>query len=129
MCLECGVTVRTVQYYDEKGLLSPTQRKMLLEGIVVDIVEVGCIAGGIIRKNWWPLVAAAPLMIIITSEFVQIYHRDARYVCPHCHAVFQPGMREFFFSAHTPKTRKLSCVNCGTKDCYVEIPAEQGMDA
>lgn len=113
------------RFFAEKGTrLYQTQRKMLLEGIVVDIVEVACVVGGIMTGNWWPLVAALPLMAIIIAEMVRMYHRDARYVCPHCHTTFQPSMREFFFATHTPKTRKLTCENCGTKDWCVEVAAE-----
>lgn len=116
------------RFFAERGTrLYQTQRKMLIEGIVLDIVEVVCIYIGVTSGNWWPLAAALPLVVIITAELVSMYHRDARYVCPHCHATFQPALRNFFFATHTPKTRKLICTNCGKKDWCAEVaaPAEE----
>ncbi len=109
--------------------LRRTQRKMLLEGSVLSAVEIVCVVGGFMTGNWWPLLAALPLIVIITAELVWMYHRDARYVCPHCHATFQPGMREFFFATHTPKTRKLTCTHCHTKDWCIEIASERAEES
>lgn len=118
-----NVEQRMSKFFADKGTrLYRTQRKMLMEGIAIDLVELGCIYYGVTTGNWWPLAAAAPLIAIIVAELVWMYHRDARYVCPHCHETFQPAMREFFFATHTPKTRKLTCQACGKKDWCVEIP-------
>ena len=43
------------------------------------------------------------------------------YLCPACHETFQPGMREFVFAAHTPKTRKLTCPHCGHRGHCMEL--------
>lgn len=110
-------------FADKSTRLYRTQRKMILEAIAMGIVEWACIIGGIVTGNWWPLAAAAPLIVIITAELVWMYHRDARYVCPHCGATFQPSIREFTFAYHTPKTRKLTCAACGTKDWCAEVAA------
>lgn len=121
---DSGVELEMTRFFADKGTrLYRTQRKMIIEGIVVDIVEWGCIVGGFITGNWWPLIAAIPLTAVIITESVSMYHRDARYVCPHCGATFQPGMREFFFANHTPKTRKLVCTACGTKGWCAEVAA------
>lgn len=111
-------------FFADRGTrLYRTQRKMLLEGVVLSVVEWVCIIGGIVTGNWWPLIAIIPLVVIITTELVWMYHRDARYVCPHCGATFQPNMREFFFATHTPKTRKLTCISCGQKGWCAEVAA------
>ena len=104
--------------------LYAVQRRMLAEGIVVDVIEVVCVVIGIMTGNWLPLAVALPLIIIVAAELVKAYYQEARYVCPHCHATFQPTMRQFMWSTHTPKTRKLTCANCGTKDWCVEVAAE-----
>ena len=111
-------------FAEEGSRLNRTQHKMLLEGIACDLVELVCIVHGVRTGDWLPLLVVLPLCAIIASELVWMYHRDARYVCPHCHTVFQPDMREFFFASHTPKTHKLTCTSCGTKDWCAEVTAE-----
>lgn len=101
-----------------------TKRRMLLEGLAIDAIWVITIAYGIMTGNWVPLLCAIPLAIIIAIELVQMYYRDARYVCPHCKSVFQPRMAEFFFAGHTSKTRKLTCTHCGKKDWCAETSVE-----
>ena len=47
--------------------------------------------------------------------------RKALTVSAACHETFQPGMREFVFAAHTPKTRKLTCPHCGHRGYCMEL--------
>lgn len=111
--------------FAEKGTrLRRTQYRMLAEGLVVDAVEAACIVGGFLTGNWWPLAACVPLMVVVIVEFTRAYYQDVLYICPHCHAKFEPAFREFFFAGHTPKTRKLTCTSCGTKSWCVETSAE-----
>lgn len=111
-------------FADKGTALYGMQRRMLVEGIVIDIVELACIVFGFVTGNWWPLLAILPLIVIILMELLREYYRLARYVCPHCHGTFQPSKREFMFSNHTPKTRKVTCAHCGVKDWCAEIDAK-----
>ena len=65
------------------------------------------------------------LVVMICSELVRAYHQDSRYVCPRCHAVFQPPLKSFFTLAHTPKARKLECPSCGEKGWCAEVSVDR----
>ena len=44
-----------------------------------------------------------------------------KYICPECHEVFKPTLKEAFFANHTPAARKLTCTSCAHKGFCVEI--------
>ena len=105
------------------------KRRMIIEGLIVDAIEIGTFVYAIITGQWLPFACSMVLIAIICVNFVQEYHRDSRYVCPRCHSVFQPEMKSFFLSAHTPKARKLTCTNCGKVGWCAEVSADCGEDA
>ena len=49
------------------------------------------------------------------------FKANVKYICPECHEVFKPTMKEAFWANHTPTTRKLTCSKCGHKGFCVEI--------
>ena len=49
------------------------------------------------------------------------YFKRVAYICPECHQVFKPKFKEAMWAKHTPKTRKLTCPNCGHKGYCVEV--------
>ena len=103
-----------------KKKLSAVHRKMVLVGLPFTVAEDAGILLWIFKGQWWlfagALVAAIPVLIWM----VRYYYRNAAYICPQCHEVFKPAMKEFFFANHTLKTRKLTCVKCGHKGYCVE---------
>lgn len=54
-----------------------------------------------------------------------MYYQHCAYICPQCHAIVHSPLKECLFSAHTPKTRKLTCPSCGRKGFCVEIYREK----
>ena len=46
---------------------------------------------------------------------------DVKYICPECHEVFKPALKEAFWANHTPTARKLTCAACGHKGFCVEV--------
>ena len=44
-----------------------------------------------------------------------------KYICPECHEVFKPTLKEAFWANHTPTARKLTCTACGHKGFCVEV--------
>ena len=105
---------------ENKKKLSAVHRKMVLVGLPFTVAEDAGILLWIFKGQWWlfagALVAAIPVLIWM----VRYYYRNAAYICPQCHEVFKPAMKEFFFANHTLKTRKLTCVKCGHKGYCVE---------
>ena len=48
------------------------------------------------------------------------YFKRVAYICPHCHEVFKPALKEAFWASHTPTLRKVTCTCCGYKGFCVE---------
>lgn len=93
---------------------------MLAVGLVMDAAGIGALAVGIVYGEWLPLAAAIVLVVFCGIYATKLYYENTAYICPKCHAVFKPGLKEFLFSYHTPRTRKLTCKRCGHKGNCVE---------
>ncbi len=98
---------------------------MLLTGIPLGIVEWTAILLWILQGIWWPfavyLVLAVPYGVLIS----RYYFRRVSFICPQCHRIFRPALREAFFARHTPTLRKLHCPDCGYHGFCVETVAEK----
>ena len=96
---------------------------MLLTALPLGVLQWSAIILWITRGIWWLFlvwaIAAIPYGIWVSCW----YFRKVAYICPQCHAVFNPKFREAFFANHTPNTRKLTCPSCGHKGFCVEVPA------
>ena len=100
--------------------LKRTHMTVLTLGIITEIIEAGTLVLGFMKGIWWPYLTGLVVIIAIAAYSVIFYHRNVAYICPECHKVFRPGMREFFFASHTPATRRLKCTECGHKGFCVE---------
>ena len=105
--------------------LAPMYWAFIAVGIPIDIVEVGTILWWIATGDWRPFAVALPLIAVAGAFIVWAYRKRTAYVCPHCREVFVPKGAEWFFAAHTPTTRKLSCSHCGTKDWCAEVSRDR----
>ena len=94
---------------------------MLLIGIVMDVLLVGSVLLWIFRHTWIPFACCLPCVLALGVGLTALYYRGTAYLCPQCHRVLRPGLREFLFSAHTPTTRKLTCAKCGHRGFCVEV--------
>lgn len=94
---------------------------MLLIGIVMDVLLVGSVLLWIFRHTWIPFACCLPCVLALGVGLTALYYRGTAYLCPQCHRVFRPDLREFLFSAHTPSTRKLTCAKCGHRGFCVEV--------
>ena len=93
----------------------------ILTGLPVTGLQLFAIIFWIIKGIWWPFVTwviVAAVWGIIISRY---YFRSVKYICPECHEVFRPTLKEAFWAKHTPTTRKLTCTKCGHKGFCVEI--------
>ena len=105
---------------ENKNKLKKVHRTILLAALPITALEWAGILLWIFKGLWWVFVlyviAAIPWSILIS----RYYHRKVAYICPQCHAVFRPTLREMVFAPHTAKTRKLTCTCCGHKGFCVE---------
>ena len=94
---------------------------MILTGIPVTALQWFSIIFWIVKGIWWPFVVwvlvALPWAIVVS----RYYFRHVKYICPECHEVFRPTLKEAFWANHTPTARKLTCTACGHKGFCVEV--------
>jgi len=94
---------------------------MVLTGIPVTALQWFSIIFWIIRGIWWPFVVWVIVAAIWGTVISRYYFGHVKYICPECHEVFKPTLKEAFWANHTPSTRKLTCTECGHKGFCVEI--------
>ena len=100
---------------------------MLLAGLPMSLLEVTGVVLWIVTGVWWPcavyLLLSVPFGILIS----RYYFRRVAYLCPQCHTVFRPVLKEAFFARHTPSARKLTCTCCGYHGFCVETIGGDGV--
>lgn len=99
---------------------------MLTVGLVGELIEAGTLLLGIFKGIWWPFFVGLPFVVAIAVWVSVYYFNKVSYICPKCHRVFRPRFREAFWAAHTPTTRRLTCVHCGKKGFCVETADDCG---
>ena len=97
---------------------------MLLTGIPMSILQWSSVILWITRGIWWLFLVWALVAILYGIWFSRWYFRKMAYICPQCHAVFQPAVKDGLWTRHTAATRKLTCPSCGHRGFCVEIAAE-----
>ena len=96
---------------------------MIALGVIIDLLQIAGLILWIVQGIWQPFVVCFAVAVVIGVLLTRYYYRSTEYLCPACGARFRPGVKEFLFSKHTPKTRKLTCSHCGEKDYCVEVAA------
>lgn len=115
---------------EDKKKLRAARAKLLVVGLIMDLLWLPTLIYGILSGVWWPfaigMLAAVVLGVAISSYYM---HRVA-YVCPEDHTVFRPPARKLLFARHTPSLRMLTCPTCGQTRCCLEIytPPEKPKD-
>ena len=105
---------------ENKKKLRKVYSVILGVGLVLDGLEIGAFIYALKTGNWWWFAGVLLLMLIALFPIVNFYYKYVAYICPECHAVFKPKKSEFFWSSHTPKTRKLTCPHCKKNGFCVE---------
>ena len=93
---------------------------LLISGIPIGVIQWTSIILWIATGSWWPFVIWAVLAIPYGIWVSNFYFKRVEYICPHCHEIFKPTMKEAFWANHTPTLRKLTCTYCGYKGFCVE---------
>ena len=101
---------------------------LLLVGIPFSILQWVSIILWITNRIWglfmvWA-IAAVPYGIWVSRW----YFRKVSYICPQCHTVFKPNIKEALWARHTPATRKLTCPSCGHHGFCVEVARGETRD-
>ena len=94
---------------------------MLTTGIPVGVLQWTSIILWIASGIWWPFAVYLGIAIPYGIWISSYYFRRVAYICPQCHEVFSPKLKEAFWANHTPRTRKLTCPCCHHKGFCVEI--------
>ena len=105
--------------------LKKIYRTLFLTGIPVMLLQWTAIILGIIKGWWWLFAVWVVVGVVFGIWATNYYYKRVAYICPECHTVFQPALKEMFFAAHTPTTRKLTCTACGHKGFCVEVAKEE----
>ena len=110
----------------EKNKLKRMRWTMVLTGIPVTALQWASIVLWITHGLWWLFAIWAAVAIpwgIVVSRY---YFKHTAYICPACHEVFQPRLKESFWAYHTPSMRRLTCPKCGRKGLCLEVYTEKG---
>ncbi|MDO5112412.1 MAG: MerR family transcriptional regulator [Clostridia bacterium] len=107
-----------------KEKLKRTRIVLLAVGLVIDVFEFAALIYWIRTGVWQPFAIVMPLVLISCALLIRMYYKATAYICPVCNERFKPTLKQFFFSNHTPKTRKLTCTHCGQTDWCVETYQE-----
>ena len=104
-----------------KEKLKKMRWMMILTGIPVTALQWFSIIFWIVKGVWWPFVLWVVVAVFWGTWVSRYYFRHVKYICPECHEVFKPTLKEAFWANHTPTARKLTCPACGRKGFCVEI--------
>ncbi len=104
-----------------KKKLKRMRRMMILTGAPVTALQWFSIIFWIVKGIWWPFVVWAAVAAVWGTLVSRYYFHHVKYICPECHKVFKPTLKEAFFANHTPTARKLTCTSCAHKGFCVEI--------
>ena len=107
----------------QKNKLKKMRWTMVLTGIPVTALQWVSIVLWITNGLWWLFLiwacVAIPWGICVSSY----YFNHVAYICPECHEIFKPKLKEAFWAYHTPKMRRLTCPKCCRKGLCVEVYA------
>ncbi len=104
-----------------KNNLKKMRLMMILTGIPVTALQWFSIIFWILKGIWWPFIVWVLVAITWGTIISRYYFGHVKYICPECHEVFKPSLKEAFWAKHTPTTRKLTCTACGHKGFCVEV--------
>ncbi len=111
-------------FMEGKKKLKGMRWMMILTGLPVTALQWFSIIFWIVKGIWWPFVVWAAVAAVWGVLVSRYYFNHVKYICPECHKVFKPTLKEAFWANHTPTTRKLTCTECGHKGFCVEVWGE-----
>lgn len=110
---------------NNKKSLRKVHIKMVVYGLLMDVVEIGSLVWGITKNQWQPFIITMLIAIIFAIWISHYYFQVVNYICPNCNYEFKPKFWAAFWSGHNPHARKLVCPNCHQKNYCVEVYDEK----
>ena len=104
-----------------KKRLKRIHRNMLLSAIPLGIIQWTTIVVALVTGIWWQFPVYAAIAVPYGILLSKCYFGHVACLCPQCHTVFRPSLKEAFWARHTPTTRKLTCASCGHHGFCVEV--------
>lgn len=103
------------------GKLHRLRLWILFWGVIVDCFLWGSLIYVFYQgaSGWW-FVFGFLCSLIIAAEITYYYYQHSIYLCPNCQSEFVPNFKSWFFTTHTPNTRKLVCPHCQQKLFCIE---------
>ncbi len=98
---------------------------LLITGLPINIIQWTSIFLWIFTGIWQPFALYVLVAIPYAIWVTKFYFKRVAYICPQCHEVFKPQLKEAVFARHTPTLRKLICTCCGYKGFCVETYGEE----
>ena len=106
---------------EDKKKLKRMRWMMIVTGTPVTALQWFSVIFWIVRGIWWPFAVWVLVAAVWGTLVSRYYFHHVKYICPECHEVFRPTIKEAFWASHTPTARKLTCAACGRKGFCVEI--------
>ena len=100
--------------------LKRIHRTMIATGLPLTVLQWAGIILWITKGIWWLFAVWLIVSIPYGYYLSRWYFRRTAYICPQCHTVFQPSLKEAFWANHNPAARKLTCPSCGHHGFCVE---------
>lgn len=104
-----------------KKMLKKIRRNTLVTAIFIGIIQWVAIVLSIVAKTWWPFLVWVAIAVLYGVWISKYYFSQVAYICPQCHTVFKPSLKEAIWANHTPSARKLTCTSCGHHGFCIEV--------
>ena len=109
----------------QKKKLTKMRRTMVITGIPITVFQWASIVLWITNGLWW-LFSIWACVAVAWGVAVSVYYfGHVAYICPECHEIFKPKIKEALWAYHTPRMRRLTCPKCARKGLCLEVYAEK----
>ena len=116
---------RELKGIENKKKMRQLHTILLITGPPIDIIQWISIILWIFTGILWLFALWILIAISYAIWVTKFYFKKVAYICPQCHEVFKPKLKEAIFARHTPTLRKLTCTHCGYKGFCVETYGEE----
>ena len=113
-------------FMEGRKKLKRMRMMMVLTGTPVTALQWFSVIFWIVKGVWWPFIVWVLVAAVWGTLVSRYYFGHVKYICPECHEVFKPALKEAFWAKHTPTARKLTCTACGHAGFCVEVWGGEG---